>query len=83
MRFLQASIAALMGACEVCVYNVGQVCARHKHLVKVGDRRCADFARRFDERPEQATKAQAERFIRDTLGLSEKSLNRIMGGPEP
>jgi len=83
LQYLMASIETLTGGCEICVHNEAQFCAKHRHPVKDGDPRCADFARRFTEKPEETSRAQSEKLIRDYLGLSEKSLNRIIGGSEP
>lgn len=81
MRYIQASIAMLTGGCEVCKNAEGFFCVVHKHPVKAGDTRCADFARRLPEDPRRASREQAERFISETLGLSRKNLKRVTGTP--
>ncbi len=79
LRALQASIALLTGGCEICVNARGLYCLKHRHPVKPGDPRCADFSRRFPEDPRAASKAEAERLVRDRLGLSAKVAKRVIG----
>ena len=79
MRYIQASIAMLTGGCEVCKNAEGLFCVVHKHPVKSGDTRCADFTRRLTVDPRKASRAQAEQFISETLGLSGKNLKRVTG----
>jgi len=79
MRYIQASIAMLTGGCEICKHAEGLFCIVHKRPVKTGDSRCTDFARRLPEDPREASRAQAERFVRETLGLSQKNLKRVIG----
>ncbi len=79
LRYLQNSIALLTGGCEICTNANGFYCAKHQHPVKAGDPRCSDFSRRFPSDPREVTKAEAERLVREKLGLSPKAVKRVIG----
>ncbi len=80
LRYVQSSIALLTGGCEICRNAEGLFCVKHKHTVKAGDPRCPDFARRFPEDPQLVSRAQAEQIVRETLGLTGRSLKRVTVG---
>ena len=80
MRYIQETILTLTGGCEVCQHSVGPFCKKHKHPIEPGDPRCEDFARRLPEDPDSASRAQARRFVKDTLGIrDERSVDRLIG----
>jgi hypothetical protein len=80
MRYIQETILRLTGGCEICQYSAGPFCKKHRHPIQPGDPRCSDFARRFPEDPETASKVQVRHFVSDTLGIKDKkTVKRLTG----
>jgi len=80
MRYIRETILLLTGGCEVCTHSVGPFCKKHSHPIQIGDPRCGDFARRFPENPETASRAQARQFVNDTLGIKDRRNVRRLAG---
>jgi hypothetical protein len=80
MRYIRETILLLTGGCEVCKHSVGPFCKLHGRPIDIGDPRCADFARRFPEDPESASRAQVQKYVNDTLGIREKRNSRRLTG---
>jgi len=80
MRYIRETILILTGGCEVCMYSVGPLCKKHGHTIQIGDPRCGDFARRFPENPETASRAQVRQFVGNTLGIKDRRNVRRLEG---
>jgi hypothetical protein len=78
LRYIEATISALTGGCEICIHSAGPYCKKHQRPVRAGDPRCEEFARRFPEDPEEAARAQARKIVTDTLGVSTRYAGRLV-----
>jgi hypothetical protein len=75
---IRDTLKVITGACEVCQFNEASVCQKHWHVIKEGDPRCDDFARRLSWKPgEEPDRKYVQEYVYDVLGIRESTLERL------
>ena len=82
LRYVRDTILLLTGGCEVCQHSVGPYCKKQGRPIKPGDPRCEYFARRLPDDPREASRAQVERFVNESLGVADQRYARRLTGSD-
>ena len=78
---ISATLTAITGGCESCVYSEGGFCSKHRRPVSEGDPRCDQFVRRLPKEGGQvAAEKQIQDYINDILGISDRQRARRLSG---